>query len=199
VLVPLLTGRYDETWLAEQKDQAPNIADGDMKLIAQPLDALGFNCYSGVYVRAADTKLGYDIVPRFDKFPKANMSWLDIVPESIYWGVRFISEAVNQPKLPVFISENGCADGASANTRGEVFDADRIMFLRAYLANLQRAVKEGYPVVGYFPWSLLDNFEWAEGYSKRFGFVRTDYTSQQRIPKLSYYWYQQVIKGNRLA
>jgi beta-glucosidase len=199
ILLPLLTGRYNETWLAEQKDQAPDIADGDMKLIAQRLDALGFNCYSGAYIRAANTKSGYEVIPRFEGFPKANMSWLDIVPESMYWGVRLVGEATGKPRLPIFISENGCPDGAGPDAQGDVFDTDRIMFLRGYLANLQRAQDEGYPVIGYFPWSLLDNFEWADGYSKRFGLVRTDYTTQQRIPKLSYHWYQQVIEESRLA
>lgn len=199
ILIPLLTGRYNETWLADQKDQAPDIADGDMKLIAQPLDALGFNCYSGTYVRAANTKLGYETIPSFKNFPKANVSWLNIVPESIYWGVRLVSEAAGKPMLPIFISENGCPDGAIANAQGEVLDTDRIMYLRGYLANLHRAVNEGYPVSGYFPWSLLDNFEWADGYSKRFGLIHTDFTTQQRTPKLSYHWYQQVIRENRPA
>ncbi len=199
ILLPLLTGRYNEAWLTAQGDQAPDIAEGDMKTICQPLDALGFNCYSGYYVRAADNPAGYERISMFDNFPKGNMPWLNIVPESIYWGVRMVGEAAGQTKLPVFISENGCADGALPNERDEVADVDRIMYLRAYLRSVQRLVAEGYPMIGYFPWSLMDNFEWAEGYTKRFGLVRVDYATQQRVPKLSYSWYQQVIREQRLA
>jgi beta-glucosidase len=199
ILMPLLTGRYNETWLATLGDQAPDITDGDMKTIHQPLDALGFNCYSGTYVRAADNAAGYKLITMFDNFPKGNMSWLNIVPESIYWGVRMVGEAAGQKKLPVFISENGCADGATANDRHEVADVDRIMYLRAYLRNVQRLIEEGYPMVGYFPWSLIDNFEWAEGYTKRFGLVRVDYATQRRVPKLSFKWYQEVIRQNKLV
>jgi beta-glucosidase len=199
ILMPLLTGRYNESWLAAQGDQAPEIADGDLKTIHQPLDSLGFNCYTGTYVRAADNAAGYELVPMFEPFPKAHLPWLNIVPESIYWGVRMVREAAGQANLPVFISENGCADGALPDARGEVADIDRIMYLRAYLRNVERAISEGFPVNGYFLWSLMDNFEWAEGYEKRFGLVRVDYATQKRIPKLSYNWYQQTIRQKRIA
>jgi beta-glucosidase len=199
ILIPLLTGRYDEAWLAAQGAQAPDIADGDMKTIHQPLDALGFNCYSGTYVRAAGNAAGYDLIPMFENFPKGNMPWLNIVPESIYWGVRMVGEAAGQKTLPVFVSENGCADGATANANHEVADVDRIMYLRAYLRSVRRLIAEGYPMVGYFPWSLMDNFEWAEGYTKRFGLARVDFVTQKRVPKLSFNWYQQVIRDNQIV
>ncbi len=199
ILMPMLTGQYNEKWLAAQKYQAPDIMDGDMKLIGQPLDALGFNCYSGTYVRAADNEVGYEVLPSFKNFPKADIDGKNVVPESIYWGVRHVGEAAGKPYLPVFISENGCPDGAPANAHGEVLDTDRIMFLRAYLCNLHRAVDEGYPVIGYFPWSLMDNFEWDEGFTKRYGLIHIDIVTQHRMPKLSYRWYQQVIHENRLA
>ncbi|MCU0772512.1 MAG: GH1 family beta-glucosidase [Verrucomicrobia bacterium] len=199
ILLPLLTGAYNQSWLEGQGDQAPEVVEGDLETIGQPLDALGFNCYSGIYVRAADNRRGYELIPMFDNFPKGNMPWLNIVPESIYWGVRMVGEAAGQARLPVFISENGCADGAAANARHEVADVDRIMYLRAYLRSVQRLVAEGHPMVGYFPWSLMDNFEWAEGYTKRFGLVRVDYATQERIPKLSYHWYRHVIQANRVV
>jgi len=199
ILVPLLTGRYDEKWLEDHRAEAPDLADGDEKLIGQPLDALGFNCYSGQYVRAADNPKGYDILPTFEGYPKGNMPWLNIVPESIYWGIRLVGEVAGQKSLPIFISENGCADGCEPNARGEVLDTDRVMYCRAYLRQLQRAIAEGYPVVGYFPWSLLDNFEWACGYTKRFGLIRVDYKTQTRTPKLSYSWYKEVIRQNRVV
>jgi beta-glucosidase len=199
VLIPMLTGRYDEGWLADHPEEIPEIADGDMALIAQPLDGLGFNCYTGTYVRAADNTNGYETIRLSERYPKLNMPWLNIVPESIYWGIRWITDAVGQGELPVFIAENGCADGADPDPDGVVHDVDRIMYYRAYLRQVQRAVAEGYPVTGYLPWSLMDNFEWYDGYAKRFGMIRVDFQTQARTPKLSFDWYRQVIEQNRVV
>jgi beta-glucosidase len=91
------------------------------------------------------------------------------------------------------------ADGVEPLPSGEVLDLDRVMYFRAYLGQVRRAVSEGYPVIGYFPWSLLDNFEWMDGYSKRFGMIRVDYETQKRTPKLSYNWYRETIRQNRIA
>lgn len=199
ILIPILTGRYDPGWLADHPDQLPDIADSDMELIHQPLDGLGFNCYSGVYARAADDEKGYAILPPFDRYPKGNMPWLNIVPESIYWGIRLVNEAVGRGELPVFITENGVADGAEPGPDGRVMDTDRIMYYRAYLRQVHRAVTEGYPVAGYLPWTFMDNFEWYDGYAKRFGMVRVDYPTQRRIPKLSYQWYKETIRSGKVA
>jgi beta-glucosidase len=199
IIVPMLTGRYNDLWLADLGAQAPDIQAGDLELINQPLDSLGFNCYSGNYVVAADTAAGFEVLPFFDSYPKGSMPWLNIVPESIYWGIRLLTDALGRKDLPVYISENGCADGTTPNAQGEVADIDRVMYLRSYLRNVHRALTEGYPVIGYFPWSLMDNFEWACGYAKRFGMIRVDYATQKRTPKLSYHWYQQVIRSNRVV
>ncbi|MDD2798581.1 MAG: GH1 family beta-glucosidase [Bacteroidales bacterium] len=198
IIIPILTGKYDEGWLQDVGANAPTILSGDMNIIGQPLDELGFNCYMGNYVRAADNAKGYEVLPFFPKYPRGNTNWLSIVPESIYWGVRLVSEAVGATKLPIFISENGCADGSVMNSNGEVLDIDRIMYYRNYLTHLHRSVTEGYPMKGYIPWSLMDNFEWQQGYSQRFGMVHVDYATQKRTPKLSYQWYKEVIKNNRV-
>jgi len=198
ILSPMLTGRYSDAWMAEFGSQAPDLKDGDLKLIAQPLDALGFNCYTGTFVRAADNPKGFEAFPCFDAYPKGSMPWLNIVPESIYWGIRMVSDALGRKDLPVFISENGVADGANPDAKNFVADIDRVMYYRQYLRNVHRALNEGYPVIGYFPWSLMDNFEWACGYTKRFGMVHVDYATQKRTPKLSYQWYQQVVRNNRV-
>lgn len=198
VLVPLLTGAYDPDWLADHASAAPRIEDGDMELIAQPLDGLGFNCYSGHYVQAAENPKGYEVLVPFERYPKVNMPWLNLVPESIYWGIRLVSEAVGKRDLPVFITENGCADGADPDVNGYVLDTDRVMYYRAYLRQVHRAYAEGYPVAGYLPWSFMDNFEWYDGYTKRFGMVRVDYETLRRIPKLSYRWYQNVVREGRV-
>ena len=198
IIMPVLTGNYSETWLADCGADAPTIAGGDMKLIGQPLDELGYNCYSGVYVATADNEKGFEAIPFNSRYPKGNVYWLNILPESIYWGVRHISETAGCPNLPIFISENGLADGTVLTAKGELNDIDRVMYYRSYLTQVHRAVAEGFPLIGYFPWSLLDNYEWADGYSSRFGMVYVDYATQKRIPKLSYHWYQQVIKNSRV-
>ena len=199
IIVPMLTGQYDPFWLQQRGSNAPAIRDGDMALIHQPLDGLGFNCYTGAYVRAADNAAGFEEIKSFDKFPKMGTSWLNCVPESIYWGIRMVRDALGRRDLPIFISENGCADSGPTSSASEVQDIDRVMYLRAYLAQVRRAVTEGHKVVGYFPWSLLDNFEWADGYATRFGLVHVDYATQERTPKLSYRWYQQVIRSGDVA
>lgn len=199
IIVPMLTGQYDPFWLQQRGANAPTIRDGDMALIHQPLDGLGFNCYTGAYVRAADTAAGFEEIPMFDKFPKMGTPWLNCVPESIYWGIRMVRDALGKRELPIFISENGCADSGPTSSTQAVQDIDRVMYLRAYLGQVRRAVTEGHNVVGYFPWSLLDNFEWADGYATRFGLVHVDYATQQRTPKLSYRWYQQVIRSGDVA
>jgi len=122
--------------------------------------------------------------------------WLIVGPEVGYWGVRRVSE-LWQPKT-LYISENGAsADDPLVN--GRIDDADRVMYLRNYVGQFHRAVAEGYPLKGYFLWSLMDNFEWADGYTKRFGIHYTDFKTQQRIPKLSAAWYREVIRQNRLV
>lgn len=195
ILLPLLTGRYNEAWLAERRESAPRFTEAEMTLIGQPLDFLGFNCYSGGYVKASETAPGYERVPLPSAYPKMNISWLNVVPESIYWGIRLVSEAVGATRLPIIISENGCPD---ARTDGGTDDADRIMYLRAYLRNVQRAAAEGYPVVGYFPWSFMDNFEWAEGYAKRFGLIHVDFATQKRTHKASAAWYRELVRTHRI-
>lgn len=198
-LIPILTGSYDQGWLEDHKNSLPDILPGDMKIIHQPLDALGCNCYTGRYVAPSSDPKGYEMIPWFPNFPMGNISWLHIVPESIYWAVRLVGEAVHLPELPIFISENGYADGAVADSAGLVKDIDRIMYFRAYLTQLARAKSEGIPVIGYFPWSLMDNFEWNDGFSARFGLVHVDYATLKRTPKLSYNWYQEVIRTGRIV
>jgi len=199
IIVPALTGQYSPALLTDLGNQAPTIAPGDMDIIHQPLDALGFNVYTGVYVRAADTPLGYEMLPFPKGYPRLHMPWLHLVPESLYWGVRHVSETLQRPELPVFISENGCAAQDEVTTSGEVLDLDRIQYLRQYLQSAHRAVAEGYPLTGYFLWSLLDNFEWAYGYDRRFGITYVDYETQKRIPKASFDWYKTCIATNQIV
>jgi beta-glucosidase len=198
ILYPALTGQYNPTFLEVLGENAPDVAPGDLTTIHQPLDTLGFNVYSGVYVRATETPPGYEVLPFPQGYPRLHMPWLHLVPESLYWGVRHLSETLNRPGLPVFISENGCAAEDTVSDRREVLDIDRIHYLRQYLKAAHRAVAEGYPLTGYFLWSLLDNFEWAYGYDRRFGITYIDYATQTRLPKASFTWYQACIAHSQV-
>jgi beta-glucosidase len=199
ITMPMLTGRYDAWWWERQGAEVPEVKDGDLKTIHQPLEWFGFNCYTGAYVRAADNAAGFEVLATPPGYPQMSLPWLQFVPESIYWGIRHIGEVGGQPKLPVVVTENGCADLGPIVKGDDVQDVDRVMYLRSYLRQVLRAVDEGLPVVGYFPWSLMDNFEWAEGYAKRFGLVHVDYQTQKRSLKLSAKWFQHVIRTGRVA
>jgi beta-glucosidase len=96
----------------------------------------------------------------------------------------------------MFITENGCSSDDVPNAVGAIEDTDRVMYLRNHIVNVHRAAAEGYPIKGYFLWSLLDNFEWCDGYSKRFGIHYVDFKTQKRTPKLSAEWYRNVIARN---
>ncbi|MBW4605510.1 MAG: beta-glucosidase [Calothrix sp. FI2-JRJ7] len=199
IIFPVLTGAYSSTMLEELGEMAPDIRPGDLEIIQQPLDAVGLNIYTGGYVRATDNNRGYDFLPLPQGYPRMYMPWLNILPESIYWGVRHISETLGHPNLPVFITENGCAAQDEVKAAGEIIDVDRIMYLRQYLKAAHRAVNEGYPLKGYFLWSFMDNFEWAWGYGRRFGITYIDYATQKRIPKASFDWYKECIRQNSVA
>jgi beta-glucosidase len=199
ILFPALTGEYDPRLLAQLGSQAPDIQPGDLEIIHQPLDVFGFNIYAGMYVRAKDNAQGFEIMDFPAGYPKLNMPWLYVLPEGLYWGVRHIAETLNQPNLPIVISENGCATQDQVNAKGEIWDCDRIFYLRQYLHNAERAIREGYPLQGYFQWTLLDNFEWSWGYERRFGLLYTDYATQQRTPKASFDWYKACIQQGRVV
>lgn len=199
IIVPALTGAYSPDLLEQLGQDAPAIQEGDLAIIHQPLDALGLNIYTGTYVRSPSDDRPFEVLDYAPGYPKLHMPWLWLVPEAIYWSVRHVKETLNQPNLPIFITENGCAAQDTVNSAGEVVDSDRILYLRQYLKAAHRAVDEGYPLKGYFLWSFMDNFEWAWGYDRRFGIVYVDYATQQRTPKASYRWYAESIRQNRVV
>jgi beta-glucosidase len=171
------------------------VEQGDLALISQPADFLGLNPYAGRFVRAGRDGRP-EVLPFPPQYPQADLGWLQVTPQVIYWTMRFAAEVFGARTF--FITENGAAY-ADRCTGGEIIDLDRREYVRNHLISLHRAISEGYDVRGYFVWSLLDNFEWAEGYSKRFGLVRVDYGTQERTPKLSARWYHAVIEENRVV
>jgi beta-glucosidase len=115
----------------------------------------------------------------------------------MYWAPRQVAKLWNVKSI--YITENGASASDQPVADGNVYDLDRIMYLRNYLTQLQRATSEGVPVLGYFLWSLMDNFEWADGYEKRFGLYRVDFNTQRRTPKLSASFYREIIERNRVV
>lgn len=188
---PVFFGRYPEDGIKLFGEFMPEIKDGDMEIISQPLDFLGQNIYNGKEVRAGKNQ-EIEFTKRYDGFPKTGLSW-PITPKALYWGPRFLYERY---KKPIYITENGlsCPDVISLD--GKVHDPNRIDFLHRYLLELKRAASDGVDIAGYFQWSLLDNFEWHSGYDERFGIVFVDYKTQKRIIKDSGYWYKDVISSN---
>jgi beta-glucosidase len=190
-------GRYTDEYLKRLGGNAPHFTDEEMKIIGSPMDFTGINIYQPVYVRASGSESGYEIVPPPSSYPHMYSEWLNIGPEALYWGPKLVHETWNVQRL--YITENGASSADRVAADGNIYDTDRVMFLRNYLQNLQRAVSEGVPVKGYFLWSLLDNFEWADGYEKRFGITYVDFTTQKRTPKLSAAFYKQVIATNTVC
>jgi len=190
-LDPIFSGRYPEDGLKLFEADLPEIADGDMKIINQPLDFFGVNIYWGDTVRRGD-----DGRPEEVAFPtgcpRTAYDWA-VVPASLYWGPKFLFERY---KLPIYITENGmaCIDWIALD--GKVHDPQRIDFMRRYLLELERAARDGVDVRGYLTWTIMDNFEWNQGYRLRFGITYVDYPTQRRILKDSAYWYREVIASN---
>lgn len=182
-LTPVLEGRYPDSYLAGLGRNAPLFTPAEMAAIGTPLDFVGLNVYTPVYVRAADTSWGYSFVPRPSSSPHMASSWMFVGPECAYWGPRHLADIWNVREI--YITENGCSSDDVVSADGQVYDTDRVMYLRNHLIHAHRAVAEGVPLRGYFLWSLLDNFEWSDGYTRRFGIHYTDFQSLARTPKLS--------------
>jgi beta-glucosidase len=186
---PMILGHYPEDGVNLFAADMPEILAGDLEDIHQELDYFGVNIYSGVYVRAGEDN-GFECVEKKD-LPVTAMGWT-VTPEALYWGPEYIHERYQRP---VVITESGMANDDSVHG-GKVHDRERVEFLNKYLNECARAIDNGVPVLGYFLWSLIDNFEWAEGYSKRFGIIHVDYETQQRTMKDSAYWYKDLIASH---
>ncbi len=193
-LTTVMEGKYPDSYLEQEGANAPKVEPGDMKAIGSPLDFVGLNIYTPTYVRADGSAKGYAIEQNPASYPHMASPWLTLGPECIYWGVRNVSE-LWKPKA-LFITENGTSSDDVLTPEGRVEDTDRLMYLRNHLTHLHRAAVEGYPIKGYFLWSLMDNFEWADGYSKRFGIHYVDFKTEKRTPKMSAAWYKDVIANN---
>ncbi len=162
--------------------------DGDLDIIAAPIDVLGVNYYSRALVNAADDRID-------PPGPVTAMGW-EIYPQGLAETVRWLHDRCRFPRY--LITENGAAMDDHPDAAGFVDDQDRIAYLRDHLAVVHELIAEGVPVGGYFAWSLMDNFEWAYGYTQRFGLIRVDYDTLERTPKASARWYAGVTRANAI-
>jgi beta-glucosidase len=194
----VLTGKYTDGYLEYTGKNAPIFTDDELKIISSPNDFVGLNIYAPqYYVVASDKAPGFKVLPFPTSFPHMNVDWLRIGPETAYWVPRLAAKVWNIDTI--YISENGTSADDKVAADGNIYDLDRIMYLRNYLTQLQRAISEGVPVRGYFLWSLMDNFEWIYGFEKRFGVYRVDFDTLRRTPKLSASFYRDVIARNAIG
>jgi beta-glucosidase len=195
-LTVILEGKYTDTYLANNGNDAPKFTDEDLKIISSPVDFIGLNIYRpSAYVVASER--GFRPIPFNKSHPKMLSSWHLLAPEVMYWAPRQLHSLWKTREI--YITENGCGASDQLSAGGIVDDSDRIMFLRNHLTHLQRATAEGVPVKGYFHWSLMDNFEWSEGFAERFGLVYVDFKTQKRTPKLSAAYFREAIARNAVV
>lgn len=213
---PMLHGAYPQTLFAATRSVTDwsYVQDGDLTAIHQPLDALGLNYYTPTLVSAAAASAdgpradghgasshspwpGADDVA-FHQTPgeRTEMGWT-IDPTGLHDLIMRYTREV--PGLPLYVTENGAAYDDKPDPDGRVHDPERIAYLNGHLSAVHRAIADGADVRGYYLWSLMDNFEWAYGYGKRFGAVYVDYATQIRTPKSSAHWYSQAARTGTLS
>ena len=189
-LDPVFKGSYPEDKVEEFGDDMPEIESGDLALMSPDIDFLGVNYYTPNYVKAGTQGGPFGDPSIAPDYERTAMGWL-VEPR----GLKDMLVRVHQDYAPseIYITENG-----AAFDDGRVHDPRRVAYFHDHLGAAHDAIQEGVPLKGYFAWSLLDNFEWAEGYAKRFGIVYVDYSTQKRTPKDSARWYTNVIRENAI-
>jgi len=192
-LDPVFRGSYPADLLERNELVAPHLRDGDLEAVSAPVDFLGVNNYSRFIVAAGPDG------PRTVGNPDAqhtDMGW-EVYPDGLH--DVLVRVARDYEPAAIYITENGAAFPDVRVHDGAVHDVERTAYLESYIGAVGRAVSGGAPVKGYFVWSLLDNFEWAFGYSKRFGIVYIDFPTLERVPKDSFYWYRDLLASRRSA
>ena len=186
---PVIHGQYPEEGLKAYGAAVPRFKSSDFEIMKQPLDFYGCNTYSGLPTQAGPD--GQPVTPPMTPgHPHTLFLWKQ-TPAALYWGPRFLAEEYG---LPIYITENGLSNCDWVGLDGKVHDPARIDFLNRYLLEVHRAIADGVDLRGYFTWSIMDNFEWNDGYKHRFGLIHIDYQTQQRTLKDSAHWYGEVIR-----
>src|SRR5579859_4720757 len=194
-LDPLYHGEYPSRLFEDLGVAPPPSQEGDMAIIGAPTDFLGVNYYSRWVIRAGtETPHGIDYIRDLPRATLTEMGW-EVYPHGLEVTLEELTRTYHPAAL--LVTENGAAFADEWNGDGRVADRQRVIYLRDHLEAMERAIEHGAPVVGYFVWSLMDNFEWAEGYSRRFGLIYVDYATQRRIVKDSGRWYAGFIAAQR--
>ena len=202
---PLYRGAYPDDMIGQYTREGHLPASGppfvharDMEAIAAPIDFLGVNYYTRAVISKAMLEMGENMPEALPDMPgveRTEMGW-EVYPQGLHDLLLRLHTGYNPSKL--YITENGVSYSDGPGADGRIHDERRTRYLRDHFAASKRAIDEGVPLAGYFVWSLMDNFEWAKGYTQRFGIVWVDYETQQRVPKDSALWYRQVIEDNAL-
>jgi beta-glucosidase len=192
-LDPVFRGRYPEDILRLVEQHMPDVLPGDLDAIAAPIDFLGVNYYTRNVIRAGKNDQPVHVHPDNEY---TSMGW-EVYPDGLYDVLQRVH--AEHTSIPLYITENGASYTDVRTHEGAVRDPERLQYLQRHLGTVSRAIRSGMPVAGYFAWSLLDNFEWAHGYNRRFGLVYVDYPTLERIPKASFYWYRDFIAGAAAA
>ncbi len=190
-LDPIYFGKYPKVVEDYARESLPEILEG-MDTIKVDLDYIGGNNYQGTYFDVYPDG-SYKYVPKRVGAATNHLGW-SITPESLYWCSREICTLYG---CDFFITENGLSMSEMPSLDGKVHDPQRIDYMHRYINGLEQAYDEGYPIKGYFAWSLMDNFEWASGYEERFGLIYIDFETKERIPKDSAYWFRDYIKSRK--
>ncbi len=192
---PVMLGEYPQefmNFLQSKGIDPPKILEGDMELMHQEIDFYGLNSYTTYYVKAQED---WPVPAKLVKtgLPTTQCGW-EYHPEGFYETIKYINDRYH-PK-EIIITESGCASNDWVTQDGCCEDPIRCQYIKNYLKMAHKAIEEGIPLKGYFVWSLLDNFEWAEGLAVRFGLVHVDYNTLERTPKASALMYSDIIKQN---
>jgi beta-glucosidase len=194
-LDPIFKGSYPEDMVEYFGDKFPEVTDRELSIISEPIDMLGINCYFRRIIENDPKNAfigGREFKPRDAAYTQ--MDW-PIYPECLFEVLSMLDKDYNIPEL--YIIENGAAFHDEVSPDGHVHDARRTRYLHAHIEQAKRAVEQGINLKGYFVWSFLDNFEWALGYSRRFGIVYVDYPTQTRVVKDSGKWYSELLRYNQ--
>ena len=200
-LDPLYNEAYPRTLFNELKrkklvddSDLSYIKEGDLKIISTPTDFLGVNYYSRAVIRNKEVDEAINSPKNTEMGPETDFGW-EVYPPGIYDLLMRLHNdyGVNE----IIITENGCSYGDSPDHNRKIKDTKRIDYYKSHINQVLKAVEAGVPCTGYFAWSLMDNFEWAQGYSQRFGLIWVDFQTLERIPKDSYHWYRDFISSTK--
>jgi beta-glucosidase len=190
---PILLGKYPD--LSAYTPTLDFLQDGDLEIISAPLDALGVNYYNPTRISAPEPDA---LLPFTDAgvtgYPTTAFGW-PVVPDGLRELLTGLKTTYGKALPPIYITENGCSQQDEPTEHGTIDDQARIHYLDTHIQAVEAAMAQGVDVRGYFVWSLLDNFEWAEGYHQRFGLVHVDFATGARTPKASYAWLRARLSG----